>query len=209
MAIRRKRRELFQTERQHRLFEVVEEKRVEDEEIGIEFSEGLCISWIFYIIKSFYELLIFLMEASVLKLFSLGGVLAYGIKMNATQIQIGVLIAGVLFFPVSLWIYAKFWTGALFVGSHLFRPELSEEDRVIIAKEVVDNSLTSHMFLVIPFIGGLASFVASLIYLYAGLRENFKFHTLQSLVILLLPLFLFFLLVTLTVFLIVALILGF
>lgn len=181
----------------------------EDEGLGLEITwvEGIAISWIFALIMAMYELL-----AANVSLFSYDyflddSSLASLLVETYTQSTHGLFIlfslANAVFFPTSTWLYLKFWEVMIRFFAQVFNVEGDYEEMI---DQVLGCSLTSHFLLVIPVFGTMAHYTANLLYIFAGLKNNMGLTVLQSIIVLVSPLFLMLLVLFLNFFFLFAMI---
>ncbi|GAB4022031.1 MAG: hypothetical protein Fur0010_25170 [Bdellovibrio sp.] len=157
---------------------------------SLSFVEFLSVSWIFIIIHALYELIslnwgIFMSEQlfdGKMSDFFMTSV----VRFSRVHSLMGTLIEVVLF-PLSLWIYAKFWEMIITFFAQLFKVEESQ-DRI---RQVIHQSFACHIMLIIPIIGPLVRHIAGLVYIYAGLRENLGMTKMQATLVVVSPLILF------------------
>ncbi len=158
--------------------------------IGVSFVEALSVSWVMATFRAAYALLAVYLGLQAFQWY-------YGesyempsiLEANQKWVLFSILLKVVLF-PVSLWVYARVWLNSLKIFGYLIA---LEDDLDEIGAQIVNNALTAHTFLLIPVFGEAIFHVASLVYLYAGFRRNLELSVLQSLAILVLPLFFIFL----------------
>ena len=159
-------------------------------DVGVNFFEALSVSWVMAVFKAAYALLA---VAWGVHLFHLYYDAPFDISnlLDANQkIIIFSILLKVVLFPLHLWIYYKVWLYSIkFFASIADLKEYSEE----VGSQVISNALTAHTFLLIPVFGDAIFHGAFMIYLYAGLRRNLGLSIVQSLVVLIIPLFLIFL----------------
>ncbi len=78
-----------------------------------------------------------------------------------------------IFYPLLTLLIIQFWE----VTIKIFGRLLQNEDAETIdqkAKTIMSVSLSSHILLIVPILGGMAQNFASLVLLYAGLRKQLK-----------------------------------
>lgn len=165
----------------------------EDNEIsGLTFVEVMSISWVMAIISGLYSVGMiyfgyitgsFLSESD-----SLSSLISENISLEYQKILISWSILQVIIFPITLWFYAKVWTVIIRFFGNLFEFDGDVEK---VTSEVVNHSIVTNLFLVIPIFGEMIRHFSSIIYLFAGLRNNMSFSILQSLIVVCSPLIIF------------------
>lgn len=89
----------------------------------------------------------------------------------------------VIFFPLSAWVFVKFWRVVITVFAGLFDKDLEGVE----LEDSIAAALVGNFFLIVPIFGDFLKFISQVIYLYFGLRYNMKFSFVQSFFILLSP----------------------
>jgi hypothetical protein len=157
---------------------------------SFDFLEGLVMSWLWAMIRSFYSLLA--IAVSLLWFDQLNNPSdGFSLMLWSSHVQkltIFFVLLDVIIFPFTQFFYIKFWGLIVKFFCQLYDLEGITEERV---KEVITQSMAANFYLVIPIFGQLLRYAASFFYLYAGLRANLKMNTVQALTILVAPLFIF------------------
>jgi hypothetical protein len=157
----------------------------------MSFYELLSCSWLLAVIKTMYFVLSLMIGHYLIR----SGTFLKGIK-NLDFLRAGeqnqetvlfILLLQLVFFPLGVWIYIKFWKTIIIFFTKLFDKDEGIES---IVDEVVEHSLCSHVFLLIPVFGDLARHFSSVIYLYAGCKNNLGLSSIQSLAVIISPIFL-------------------
>lgn len=164
---------------------------------GINIYEGIAISWLFYIVYSFYSLITLIIGLHAHNDF--GNDLVRLLDLNLVQhsytmVKTGIAIA---LFPLTSWIWVRLWGIIITSFARIFRIEDHSIDTI--SDEITRNALASNCLLIIPVFGGFASHVGSLIMIYAGLRRNLDMPVGQSIIVLLVPLIVILLLIFLMI----------
>jgi len=149
----------------------------------LNFVESVGISWLFVILRAFYSFFGLWLGKFVLE--SMG----WGIKSSFDDKKIILIfqVGQVVFFPLMVWLYVKFWSLLIVFFGILYDKEDHSSE---IAEEILNTSLCTHAFLAIPIFGGFLQKIVSLVFIFIGLKENMKLGTLQSFLIVLSPVFL-------------------
>lgn len=157
----------------------------------LTFTETLGVSWVFMMIKTLYSLVFihigihfftYLGEHPQFK-----KILLPGIQVGSQKLSLFIILMEVALFPLFIWIYVKFWSVVIRFFANLYETPNSEEG----LRQVVNYSLSSHFFYLIPIFGELGKHVSSLFLIFAGLKRNLGFNNLQSLLVIISPLILF------------------
>lgn len=109
---------------------------------------------------------------------------------NANKVLIFYILLEVVLFPLSAFVFIKFWGLLIRFFIKLYDMEFASEQKAI--DSVLAASLTSNVFFLVPVMGDVARHLSSIIYLFAGLRQNLKMSILQSLIVVISPLFILF-----------------
>jgi hypothetical protein len=174
----------------------------------LSIPEAISVSWIFYIIKSFYFLMTILLSVAVYYYFSatvdMGIVATFTFKWQ--KFAIIFILFDVVLFPVTLWFYSELWRYTVLVAGKLFQVK---GDVNQMAKQIIASSMSTHTYLVVPIFGGVVQFFMFFFHLFAGLHKNMEMTKLQAAVVLISPIFVFSGLIFLYYLWIILMILGF
>jgi hypothetical protein len=157
----------------------------------VTFTEALGVSWVFLMIKTFYSLIFIHIGIHFFQY--LGNhtefkkILLPGLQVGSQKLSLFIVLLEVALFPLFVWVYVKFWSVIILFFSNLFETPNSEEG----VRQVVNYSLTSHFFYLIPIFGELGKHVSSLFLIFAGLKRNLGLNNLQSLLVIVSPLIMF------------------
>lgn len=157
---------------------------------ALSFLDAMSISWVMVLIKAIYAMVALLIGVYWLGILGDEGRFISGLKFwgtTAQTITIFMIIFEVILFPLTLWFYTKFWGVVIRFFGELFEVE---GDMNQISEQIVNHSLSSHLFLIIPVFGEMVKHLAGLTLIYAGLKNNMRLNTMQSLMVLLSPLIL-------------------
>lgn len=181
-----KRRDELEKMKKSRLFSLVSDEY--REMLKLDFSSFTCVSWLFNLLYAFYSLVFI----------HLGLYLTDGLKelgffpglMISSSFQrkvsLMVILFEVVFFPLSAWVYVKFWRILITFFSSIFDKKTEPEA----LDDVVNNALVGNFFLIIPVFGRFLKQISGLVYLFTGLRYNLQFTLFQSFIIIFSPLIL-------------------
>lgn len=156
----------------------------------LSFIDAMSLSWVMILIKAIYAMIALLIGVYWLGILGdegryLGGLKFWGAK--AQTVTIFMIIFDVILFPVTIWFYAKFWGVVIRFFGELFNVEGDLNET---SEQIVNHSLSSHLFLIIPIFGEMVKHLAGLTLIYAGLKKNMQLTTIQSLMVLISPLML-------------------
>ena len=169
-------------------------------ENGLSFVEVLSISWIMAIINGIYSIgfiyLGFLTSDALVDSESLSFLVKGDITLESQKVLISWTIVQAIFFPITLWFYSKVWMVIIKFFGNLFD---FDGDIEKVSSQIVNHSIVTNLFLIIPIFGEIIRHFSSIIYLFAGLRKNMSLTTLQSLIVICSPLFIFVLLILLVI----------
>ncbi|MEK6624537.1 MAG: hypothetical protein AABY86_06200, partial [Bdellovibrionota bacterium] len=144
------------------------------------------LSWPFMMFEAFYRLFGFhLSEWLIDNFIGDGGLATYFIRAQATMyFQIFIILLKVVCFPILVWIMVKIWEAIITFFHHFLG---KDENDLAGISQIVNNTLTSHVFLLIPIFGPVLKWLSMLIQLYGGLRYNLRYSRLQAAIVLLSP----------------------
>ncbi len=98
------------------------------------------------------------------------------------------LLFEVALFPLGVFLYCKIWELIIRFFIHLYEIEIKNEEQAV--EEVLAGSLSSHLFFIFPIFGEFLKHIASLIYIFAGLRSGLGMSVLQASMVIIAPIFL-------------------
>ena len=157
----------------------------------VTFTEALGVSWVFMMIKTFYSLIFIHIGIHFFQYLGdhteFKKILLPGLQVGSQKLSLFIVLLEVAIFPLFVWIYVKFWSVIIRFFSNLFETPNSEEG----VRQVVNYSLSSHFFYLIPIFGELGKHVSSLFLIFAGLKRNLGLNNLQSLLVIVSPLIMF------------------
>lgn len=165
---------------------------------SLTFVDAMSMSWMLSILKALYAIIAMLIGLEWLGVMGEEGSYIKGLRFwsdRAQTITVFMIILEIILFPLTLWFYAKFWGVVIRFFGDVFEVE---GDCTHISEQIVNHSLSSHFFLVIPIFGELAKHVSGLVLIYAGLKRNMGLSTIQSFIVLLSPLMLLLFIIFLT-----------
>lgn len=178
--------------KEHRHFQLVDdlsEGVKEADSAELHFVEAMSISWIFIVIQGIYSLFAIHLGYQAFEMVhgeneGLTALLIPNFHSQGKSLVFWGILLQIVFFPLFIWFYTRLWGSFIKFFADLFEVEGSVEDKT---NQVINHSLVSYTFLALPVFGSMAQGIGMLFYLYAGLKNNFKFSHIQSLVILVSP----------------------
>ncbi|AYF43680.1 MULTISPECIES: hypothetical protein [Halobacteriovorax] len=179
-------REELEKIREARLFEIVKDESRRG--VQLKFTDFTLASWPFVLIYGLYSLVQIhigiLLSAQMAKEGFLPAIFSSS-EFQQKAFLFSTLFK-VVFFPLSAWVFVKFWRVVISLFAGLFDKDLEGVN----LEDTIAASLVGNFFLIIPIFGDFLKFVSQVVYLYFGLRYNLRFSFVQSFFILLSPLIL-------------------
>lgn len=170
-----------------------------ENETGLSFVEVLSVSWIMAIINGIYSIGFiyfgYMTSDALSETESLSFLISSTFSFETQKALVSWSILQVVLFPVTLWFYTKVWVVIIKFFGNLFEFDGDVEE---VTFQIVNQSIVTNLFLIIPIFGEMVRHFSSIVYLFAGLRKNMGLSTLQSLIVVASPLFIFVLLIVLT-----------
>lgn len=158
------------------------------ERLKLDFVGFTSVSWIFIILYSMYSLIFIHIGLSFTELLQENGYFP-GLSISSSfqrKLSLFVILFDVVFFPLSAWVYVKFWRIIVTFFASVFDRKIEPEA----LDDVVNNALVGNFFLVIPVFGKFMKQLAGIFYIFTGLKYNLRFTMFQSLIIIFSPLLL-------------------
>lgn len=148
----------------------------------LNFYEILLISWIFFLFNTFYELVglniswIFVPEEA-------------SFLISHFKLNLFILLLKAVLYPLTTWIFVRVWINLLKMYVKVFEVRGFPESAI---QQIAHYSLCGQVLLIVPFLGSILAPVASMFFLYAGLRNNLGLTRGGSLLFICFPLILVF-----------------
>jgi len=165
-----------------------------DEDKELSFEELLVMSWVMQIIWAFYSLFTVYLGLVTYNYMSneatISSMIMEQMNFKFQKFSIFFLLTEVILYPVVFYFTYRFMKTVLNFYSDIF---LFEGDRDKTFHQVLTPFYCANIFLILPIGGRVISYFAQAFYLYRGLVKKMEFTNLQSMLILLTPLFLVFL----------------
>ena len=151
----------------------------------LNFFESLSISWGFVVLQAFYSYMGLWLGKYLMTYLGWGAGGSFSGKKYILIFEVG----SVVIFPLLTLVYVKVWSYLIiFFGILYDREEESSE----IANDIMTTSLSTYAFLAIPIMGEFIQKLSFIFYIFVGLKENMKLGNLQSFLVILSPIILFF-----------------
>jgi len=167
---------------------------------SMSFIEIMSVSWMLMMVRTIYSVISIYLGLITYNYMSeesgFSNLLLPQFTFSTQKILLFFVLLEAVFYPVVLWLYTKFWGVLIKFFANLFE---FEGDTQKVSDEIVNYSLVSNMFLMIPIFGELGKHFSSIIYLFAGLRKNMQLTSLQSVIVIASPMFLLLLLMFLII----------
>lgn len=153
--------------------------------------EFTCLSWLFSMIKAMYGLSAislgyYLLKWAAVK-FSITTSFLKIENMTQNKMVLFFLLLEVALFPLGVYLYFKIWELIIRFFIHLYEIEVRNEEKAV--EEILSASLCCHIFYIFPIFGEFAKHIASLVYIFSGLRSGLGMSTLQALMVVIAPVF--------------------
>ncbi len=179
-------REEIEKIKEARLFEIVKDEK--ERGLHLKFTDFTLASWPFVFIYGLYSLLQIHVGIALAGRMAEEGYLPAIFSSNEFQQKLFLFstLFKVVFFPLSAWVFVKFWRVIINLFAGLFDKDIEG----IELEDAIAAALVGNFFLIIPIFGEFLKFISQVIYLYFGLRYNLRFSFVQSFFILVSPLLL-------------------
>jgi len=153
------------------------------------FVECMGLAWAFIIVRALYVIIGIHFGLYLYEHYDFSGeelpFIMSGSSFNMQSLTLFWLLLETVFAPIALWLFTRVW--AVFIKFFTILYETEEEDIEGSITQIVNSGLCSYLCLLIPVVGSLAQFFSAQVLIFAGLKRNLKFNTLQSLLVLAAP----------------------
>ncbi len=167
-----------------RLFALVDDQF--KEKFNLDFVSYALTSWLFVFVSAIYSLVFLHLGLQLSESLIESGYFP-GINLSSLfqkKIMLMGLLFEVVFFPLTAWVYVKFWRIIISFFGSIFDKDIDETA----LDDVVNNSLVGNFFLIIPVFGKLLKQISSVLYIFFGVKHNLRFTTIQSVIVVFSPL---------------------
>lgn len=159
---------------------------------GLELVELVGVSWFFVIIRGLYSLVSINFGILVYQNYFSDNLplleeIFSPVTLQAQKMLLLYVVGEAALYPLVLWFYIKVWSVLINFFGNLFS---IEGDINLMTEQIVGHSLVGHFFLLIPIFGEVARYFSSIVYIFAGLRNNMRMSVLQSVIVISSPLLL-------------------
>lgn len=165
----------------------------------LTFVEAVSVAWIAAVISGIYTIIAFNLGFFDSRLVDMGEQMPAIFGSSSSVIVVVGAVLGIVFFPIAVWIYVKVYELLIRLFVDLFKaPYINHQgvDKLDEAvKQVVNCAISAYLFLLVPVIGEIIASIAFLVLILIGLKVNLRFTTGQSLLVLISPFVLLFLLI--------------
>ncbi len=163
----------------------------------LHLAESVACAWPFAIMHAIYSILSIRLGIAFVNQMQhlyddtfLSGFISFEIFEFKRWIILSVIL-GTVFFPLSAWVFVKFWKMITLFSLELFTVNIPDKGRTERVERMVASTLTSNLFLIIPIVGTLLKRISFFFIFFAGLRNNLGLSKVQSFVILMAPFLIF------------------
>ena len=160
----------------------------------LDYFELMGLSWLFHFVYAFYSVLTVYLGLLTYDYVSTNTTItkmvysSFNLALQKYTLIIG--ISEAILYPVVFHFSYRFWVFLLQFYSQIFNLENDFEEN---SECILTAIYASNVYLVIPVLGKLISFIAQGFLLYKGLLRKLDFSNLQAVLVLLTPFFLIFL----------------
>jgi hypothetical protein len=160
----------------------------------LNFEELLLMSWLMQLVWAFYSIFTVYLGLVTYRYMSnestISSMIMSEINFKFQKFSIIFLLSEIILYPVIFFFTYRFMKTVLNFYADIF---LFEGDRDETFHQVLTPFYCANVFLLLPIGGRVLSYFAQAYYLYRGLIKKMEFTNLQSILVLLTPLFLVFL----------------
>ncbi|EQC46755.1 hypothetical protein M899_1109 [Bacteriovorax sp. BSW11_IV] len=170
---------------------IITNETIGEAPIKLSFLEAMSVSWAIRMVYAVYAIfsihLGVVASKAMIDSESYGNIFFNNFPMKSQQMVLLTALMAAIFYPFSMWVYTKFWGVLIKFFANLFNIKGNIDE---MSDEIVNHSLVSNFFLLIPIFGEVAKHFSSLVYIFAGLRKNLGMTALQASVVIFSPVFL-------------------
>ena len=159
----------------------------------ISYLEVLGISWALHLIYTFYSVFAIFLGVKSYEYFKSSEdfthLILNSFSFSLQKFSLIIQLTTVILYPITYYFTYKFWLFLLkfFAEIYNLQEETNENAQVI-----VNKMYTSNIFLVLPIVGAMLSFLAQIYLLYTGVVKKLHFSKTQALLVLMTPMFILF-----------------
>lgn len=154
-------------------------------DLELNLSESILLCWPIFMAHSLFSF-IGLVPLRYFQLFNISG----KIFPSLIKLNIFFILMEVLFFPLIIYFYSKYWMVLISLLGHLFNYTPSHEFKNKV-DAIVIRSNSSYLLLLVPIIGGLLRPFGQIIFLVLGVRSQLNFNRPQCVFLIISPLIIF------------------
>lgn len=162
----------------------------------ISFLELLGISWALHMLYAFYS--VFALYLGVKSYAYLSSskdfthMMLESFSFKYQKLSLLTSLFAVIFYPLIFQFAYKFWKGCFKFYANVFDYEDQHFEEK--ADDILSTTFASNLFLILPILGNILSNIAFYYFIFQGLKRKYEFTSLQASLVLITPLFIFFLL---------------
>lgn len=152
--------------------------------------ELLGISWPFVMIYSIYSVFSITRVASTIKIIPetfAPNIFPQFQNIDFQKCFLIFIVVEAIFFPIIAWIFIKLWKQVIKLFILIFDTPSDDRNLSEVLNQIVNSSLVSNIFLVIPVFGDSLKQLFSMLYLFSGLKNNLGMSTIQALIVIISP----------------------
>lgn len=168
------------------------ESNHDKDRFSLTLAEVFLISWPLVMVQGFYALISLNLNFYLMDNQSTANqfltLLGAGHLPRLHRVMVSLQILQVVLAPLWMWVLYKFWASFVIFFGKLYNLPVNVRQS---AEDICKVSMSSHLFLLVPIFGPFAKFICNFVYLFLGLRHNLLLSPLQSMMVLIAPLFLF------------------
>ncbi len=165
---------------------LVENVNEQNNNLRLSYTEVITVSWVFTFLKSIYSIIIVWASYSFIAKPLMESDISFTLPVSGQKIIILSSIAFAIIFPIYSYLYFFFWEIVISFSMSLFGKSYFDKEKI---QQVLISSYTANILLVVPIFGSFLRYCISVFYFFIGLRRNLKLSTTQSVLILLVPVF--------------------
>jgi hypothetical protein len=165
---------------------LVENLNEQNDNLSLSYTEVISVSWIFNFIKSIYSIIIIWASYSFIATPLMKSDISFALPATGQKIMMLSSISFAVIFPIYSYLYFFFWEIVISFLMSLFGKSYFDKKKI---QQVLISSFTSNILLLVPVFGSFLRYCISIFYFFIGLRRNLKLSTTQSVLVLLIPVF--------------------
>lgn len=163
----------------------------------IDMMDVFCCSWLFSVVQTFYifiglNISTIIMRESYQSNHFFQNMPYDFFDLNIYNISVFLIFIKIIFFPLAFYLFKTFLQWLIGFFGKLYSIKRSDFKESV--SDIVLVTMTSNIFLLVPFIGNFMRFLSALFFLFIGMKKRMEMTSLQSILVLFSPfMFIFFL----------------